>query len=333
MDKLWKQLVLAVTLGILVPQMFFSVGEWFYPPENMVMPTDPMAPTTSLQEQAPPDDAVAVVYLPVVEKDGSVTVMQLEDYVRGVVLAEMPATFEMDALKAQAIAARTYVLRRLISADKHRQGAVCTDYTCCQAYLTDAAYLETRGNQNGLAKIARAVWETAGLVITYEGDFIEATYFACSGGYTEDALAVWGEEIPYLQAVSSPGEKKGEVYNKEHFFTPAEFAACLGRDLAGSPKLWFGDVRTTPGGGVAYMVIGGITYSGVELRKLLGLNSTLFELRADDKGILVRSRGWGHRVGMSQYGADAMALSGSDYRQILAYYYPGTVIDKLSNVK
>jgi stage II sporulation protein D len=331
MEKVWKQIVLATTLGILVPQLVLAAGERFLPPQQIPVGTLPSAPIVNQQPQQ--EVPTTVVYLPVVQADGSVTVMQLEDYVRGVVLAEMPASFEMNALKAQAIAARTYVLRRLMSADKHSQGVICTDPGCCQAYLTDEDYLLTRGNQRGLEKIAQATLETAGLVITYEGDFIEATYFACSGGSTEDALAVWGEDIPYLQAVSSPGEIKGEIYEEELLFTPDQFSACLGRDLEGSPKTWIGQVTTTPGGGVHYMVIGGRVYSGVELRKLLGLRSTLFELRANDDGILIRSRGWGHRVGMSQYGADAMAISGSTFSQILAYYYPGTEIDKLSNVQ
>ena len=331
MEKVWKQIVLATTLGILVPQLVLAVGNRLLPQQEIPGISEPTAPVVSQQPQLEP--VTTIVYLPVVQTDGSVRVMQLEDYVRGVVLAEMPASFEEEALKAQAIAARTYVLRRLMSADKHSQGVICTDPGCCQAYLTDEDYLLTRGNQRGLEKIARAAQETAGLVLTYEGSFIEATYFACSGGSTEDALAVWGEDIPYLQAVSSPGEKKGEISEEERFYSAAEFAACLGRKLEGSPKTWIGQVTTTPGGGVHYMVIGGRVYSGVELRKLLGLRSTLFELRANDEGILIQSRGWGHRVGMSQYGADAMALTGSTYSQILAYYYPGTVIDKLSNVQ
>ena len=330
MDKLWKQIILAVTLGILVPQTVFSAGELLLPTEPIV-PTEPVI--TQPEEDISTKPVEAVMYLPVVFEDGSVKIMELEDYIRGVVLAEMPASFEEDALKAQAIAARTYVLRRLVVGDKHSQGVICTQYTCCQAYLTDEEYLQTRGNRKGLEKIAQAVNDTASLVVTYQGDFIEATYFACSGGRTEDALAVWGEQIPYLQAVDSAGETKGDIYNEELYFTAAEFAACLGRELMGSPKTWFGDAQYTSGGGVAYMVIGGVVYSGVQLRKILDLKSTLFEISATNEGVYIRSRGWGHRVGMSQYGADAMAMAGSDYRQILAYYYPGTVIDKFSNVK
>lgn len=331
MEKLWKRMVLAVTLGILVPQTVFSVGEWFAPQAEL--PAQPVVEQTQPPTIDAPENAPAVMYLPVVMADGGVHIMELEEYVRGVVLAEMPASFEKEALKAQAIAARTYVLRRLVVGDKHSQGVICTDYTCCQAYLTDEAYLATRGNEAGRERIAQAVAETAGLVITYEGAFIEATYFACSGGRTEDALAVWGEDIPYLQAVDSAGEVKGERYDEELYFSAGEFCDLLGCRLAGTPKKWFGDVRYTAGGGVDYMVIGGMVYSGVQLRKLLDLNSTLFTATPTEEGVLVRSRGWGHRVGMSQYGADAMAVRGATCAEILSYYYPGTVIDKLSNVE
>lgn len=334
MDKLWKQIVLAVTLGILVPQMVFAVGEWFTPDEVAVQET---LPNEQIQTQPVQTEIIetvlAVMYLPVLMKDGSVQIMELEEYVRGVVLAEMPASFEPEALKAQAIAARTYVLRRLTLGSKHNQGVICTESTCCQAYLADGAYLESRGTRSEWEKVADAVVDTVGLVLTYEGKLIESTYFACSGGRTEDALAVWGEEIPYLRSVESTGETKSTVYDENLYFTASEFAAALGRHLSGSPDEWFGETVYTAGGGVGTMIIGGMVYSGTKLRALLDLNSTLFTVTADQYGIGIETKGWGHRVGMSQYGADAMALSGSDYAQILAYYYPGTEIDKISNVK
>lgn len=332
MEKMWKQLLLAAVLGILIPQVIMAAGEWALPVRD-----EPAEPTEWVETQVPEtvvvEKTVAVMYIPVVMEDGSVQIMELEAYVRGVVLAEMPASFEQEALKAQAIAARTYVLRRLSLRDKHTQGVICADYQCCQAYITEAAYLEKRGTQADMDKVSEAVADTAGLVLTYNGRLIESTYFACSGGRTEDALAVWGEDIPYLQSVDSLGEVKGEAYDETVCFTASEFARCLGRQLRGSPESWFGEVTHTAGGGVDTMTIGGTVYTGVQLRELLDLNSTLFTVRADAEGITVETKGWGHRVGMSQYGADAMALGGSTYREILSYYYPGTEIDKLSDVK
>lgn len=329
MDKIWKDALLAAALGFLIPQIIAGVTGQFRQEE-----TAPSIPAETVPAQTViVENVVEVVYLPVVMADGQTRILELEEYVRGVVLAEMPASFEQEALKAQAIAARTYVMRRLMLADKHSQGVICTDYRCCQAYLTDEEYLLDRGVAEDIPKISRAVADTAGLVLTYEGKLIEATYFASSGGRTEDALAVWGEEIPYLQSVSSPGEMKADRYAQTLYFSAAHFEELIGGSLSGDFRNWIGRATYTKGGGVETIVIGGNIYSGVQVRKLLDLNSTLFTMQADASGITVHTEGWGHRVGMSQYGADAMAMAGSSYREILGYYYPGTVIDKLSNVQ
>lgn len=333
MDRQWKQIFAAVLMGFVIPQMILNGmsrldGTQQVETQPEQTETEPAPTATAVHQQV-----MAVMYIPVLTDGGSVKIMELEEYIRGVVLAEMPASFEKEALKAQAVAARTYTLRRLTLGDKHSMGVVCTDSNCCQAYLTDEAYLAARGTEADLEKVSGAVTATAGEVLTYEGALIEATYFACSGGRTEDAAAVWGADIPYLQAVDSPGETKAEGYDRELYFSKAKFATLLGRNLEGSPTGWLGDVTYTGGGGVATMVIGGMTYTGTQLRKLLGLNSTLFTMTADSGGITVTTQGWGHRVGMSQYGADAMAVSGSTYDEILAYYYQGTRIDKISELE
>lgn len=258
--------------------------------------------------------------------------MDLEEYVRGVVLAEMPASFENEALKAQAVAARTYTLRVLSMGGRHTPGAICIDSYCCQAYISDADFLLETGTSLDWEKVKQAVEDTAGMVLTYNGKLIDATYFSCSGGRTEDAAAVWGSDVPYLQAVDSPGEEGASVYENEKYFSAAEFAQRLGRILDGTPDQWFGQVTKTDGNGVATMVIGGITYTGTQLRSLLGLRSTAFTVAADAKGITLITKGYGHRVGMSQYGAEAMAVQGSNYQQILAHYYRGTVIDKYEDL-
>lgn len=333
MDKTWKQVIFAVLLGWMLPQMIFHAGSRFQSTaptetESTVLTSVPV----TMEQTTAPTEAPTVMYIPVLMTNGDLQVMELEDYIRGVVLAEMPASFEEEALKAQAVAARTYTLRRMKLRDKHAQGVVCTDSSCCQAYLSDEAYLESRGTQADMEKVTGAVHATAGQVLTYRGDVIEATYFACSGGRTEDAAAVWGSDIPYLQAVDSPGETKAEKYDERIHFTKSEFAKLLNRTLKGSPGSWLGTVTYTAGGGVETMVIGGITYTGTQLRRLLGLNSTVFTMVAEDGGITVTTQGWGHRVGMSQYGADAMAVAGSNYVEILTYYYQGTQIDKISDM-
>ena len=334
MDREWIRILAVVVLGALLPQLAMGIGSRVQagdPNPETIETTAQQSEPTVLQSEpaAQPEEPFRI---PVVTEDG-VEEMDLEEYIRGVVLAEMPAYFEEEALKAQAVAARTYALRHMIIGKKHTEGAVCTRSSCCQAYLSDADYLEKRGNRGDLEKIARAVEATAGLVLTYNGFPADTTYFACSGGRTEDAAAVWGSEIPYLQAVDSPGEEGSSSYEHMVCFEKERFTALLGRELEGSPSQWIGKVTFTDGDGVETILIGGITYSGTELRKTLGLRSTAFTMTADEEGITVVTKGYGHRVGMSQQGADAMAATGSNYLQILAHYYRGTKIDKMEDIR
>lgn len=314
-----QQILSAVVLGFLMPALALRLGS-----SRMQRP--------QLQEQQTlPTQVSAPVQIPVLT-NGEVVKMELDAYLVGVVLAEMPASFEAEALKAQAVVARTYALKRYKEGSRHPQGAVCTDHTCCQAYISVADYLDKRGDQPDVDKITQAVLDTSGVILTYQGELAEATYFSCSGGRTEDAAAVWGSDIPYLQAVDSPGEENASAYTDTVYFTAAEFADALGRKLTGSPQNWLGAVIRSEGDGVASMMIAGKSYTGVELRKLLGLNSTAFTMNVENGSIAVTTKGKGHRVGMSQYGADAMAVTGSTYEQILQHYYQGTAIDKMDTL-
>ena len=324
MNREWKQVLAAMILGVILPALMLSVGG---AGQTVQLPDPTEAPTVQ------PTEGRQTVYIPVQMDGGTVRIMELEEYTLGVVLAEMPASFEMEALKAQAVVARTYALRRLELEDRHGAFAICTDSTCCQAYISEEAYLQDLGNAPDIAKASQAVQETAGQVLTYGGELAEATYFSCSGGRTEDAAAVWGEDIAYLQAVDSPGEENAESYSGTVHFTAEEFCAALGRELEGSPDSWLGKVSYTDGNGVDMMFVGGISYPGIQLRQLLGLNSTAFTMTAENGGITVTTRGKGHRVGMSQYGADAMAVSGSSCEEILSHYYPGTEIDKMEDIE
>ena len=331
----WKPVLAALLLGIIIPQVMVSLGsragrQGAPDPQQTLPQTEPVIQTDAPASAEPEENAK--VYLPVQTGENSVCVMELEAYTLGVLLAEMPASFEEEALKAQAVVARTYALRRLTLWDKHLSAAICTESYCCQAYLSPEEYLLSRGTQQDIDKISSAVRKTQGLVLTYQGALAEATYYACSGGRTEDAAAVWGADIPYLQAVDSPGEEHAQGYRDTVYFKSREFADALGRTMTGAPASWLGKVTYTQGGGVASMMIGGISYSGTQLRQMLKLNSTAFTMTADEGGITVTTRGKGHRVGMSQYGADAMAVTGCSYDAILAHYYPGTVIDKFPNI-
>lgn len=274
--------------------------------------------------------AEQTVEIPVLQADGTQEIISLEEYLVCVLLGEMPMDFDIEALKAQAVVARTYTLRRNRIAPKHQNSAVCTQSACCQSYCNAQDYLSNVGTEESVKKAAAAVDATRGQVITYHGELIEATYFSCSGGRTEDALAVWGTDIPYLQAVDSPGEENAAHYSDTVSFSQTEFMQRLGLRLSGSPTDWFGTVTYTDGGGVDTLVIGGVTFRGTELRQKLGIRSTAFAVTPLGNTIHITTKGFGHRVGMSQYGAEAMAVNGSSYQKILAHYYPGTIITTYS---
>lgn len=259
--------------------------------------------------------------------DGTVQEMDMDQYLVGVILGELPANFEAEAKRAQAVAARTFARKATLTGGKHGDGSVCTDAGCCQAYCPEEEYLARGGEAEAVRQAEDAVLATSGYVLTYGGTLIEATYFSCSGGRTEDAVAVWGTDYPYLRATSSPGEENAVRYTETTYFTKQELEDRLGITLNGDYNYWLGNITYTAGNGVDTILIGKKTFTGIQLRSLLSLRSTAFTMSADRGGITVVTRGFGHRVGMSQYGADAMAASGSTWQEILQHYYPGTTLE------
>ena len=310
-----KQLLLSFLAGAVLPLMLAALFQ--------KTPPVPEAESESISPAPVSRESDPETVLTVVNRAGNLQQLTLREYLVGVVLAEMPADFEPEALKAQAVVARTYTRKRM-EGSKHGEAAVCMDPGCCQGWRSGEDYLEAGGREQSLNKVRSAVIETDGLVLRWEGRLIDATYFSCSGGTTEDAVAVWGQDVPYLQSVESPGEEDAPRFTDSVSFYPAEFAGKLGLSSEGAPDGWFGTVTYTDGGGVETMVIRGKTFTGTQLRSRLGLRSTAFEIAVSEKAITITTRGFGHRVGMSQYGAQAMAQSGSTYGEILAHYYTGT---------
>lgn len=314
------QIVASILLGLVIPGFVIRLS----------LPAskgDPQTQGGTSNGQYEPSEAGIWV----LTDNGSTQWMVLEEYLTGVILAEMPTSFEHEALCAQAVVARTYALKRQ-EGERHPRGAVCTDPTCCQAYVEAAQYLNGLGYQEDVTIARNAVSATAGMVVTYNEALIEATYFHSSGGHTENAVAVWGVDYPYLQAQESPGEEGMEGYYERTFFSRADLEELLARELPGSPDSWIGWTTYTVGNGVESMLFAGIQYSGTQLRQLLGLNSTIFSMEAESDGLWITTYGKGHRVGMSQTGAQAMAQRGSTWQEILAYYYPGSRIDKMEEV-
>lgn len=318
MKSIWKEIIMAIFMGMILPGIVVDFGV-------RKQKEEPIVPETTVQETVQNTVSIPMQFR---QGDG-VSELDMDGYLVGVLLAEMPASFETEAFKAQAVVARTYALKASVTGGKHGDGSVCGDSACCQAYISESEYVSRGGAQQTIDRVRDAVLDTSGLVLTYEGELIEATYFSCSGGSTEDAVAVWGTDFPYLRATDSPGEENATHYTDTVTFSLEEFSQRLGLELSGAG--WLGVATYTAGGGVNTIFIDGTEFKGTELRTLLELRSTNFDIIPEGETVAVQTKGFGHRVGMSQYGADAMAASGSSYPEILAHYYQGTSLQLWEN--
>ncbi|PHO07496.1 stage II sporulation protein D [Thermoanaerobacterium thermosaccharolyticum] len=271
--------------------------------------------------------------------------MNLEDYLVGVVAAEMPADFEMEALKAQAVAARTYALSKEISVggkgcDLHPGSDVCTDSKHCQAWISDDVMRSRWGDKYNLYrdKIVKAVNDTKDLVIVYNDALIEPAYHAISGGETEDAKNVWQENLPYLKSVPSPGEEVAQKFKTTVTVSSDEF---VNRIKSRAPKAkistknllgYIKNIKRTEAGHVLSLNIGGIDFTGTDIQDLFQLNSTNFSFSMRGNNVVINVIGYGHGVGMSQYGANAMAKGAKNFEDILKHYYTGVEIMRIDDL-
>lgn len=249
--------------------------------------------------------------------NGSIINLSMNEYLIGVVAAEMPASFHIEALKAQAILARTYASKKIERNEK------LTDTVSTQRYK-DNSELETMwgGDYNKYyTKIKQAVEDTDGITLKYNGTYIEAVYHSTSNGKTEDAINVWGNSVPYLKSVDSSWDKNTTTYLRTENKELNNILDILGIT---SNDISFEIISRNISGRVEIIKIGNTTMSGVEFRTLLGLRSTDFDINLVDNQVVITTRGYGHGVGMSQYGANEMAKSGYSYSQILSHYYSGT---------
>ena len=262
--------------------------------------------------------------------------MDLGEYLLGVVRAEMPASFQPEALKAQAAAARTYTLYKLQTGGNHGDSAdLCTDSTCCQAYISEERARANWGeNAAGYEKkIEEAVTATDGQAILYGGVPILAVFHSSSAGLTRTSGEVWLNDLPYLQAVSSPeaAESIPNYYSRVEFsreeLRQKLLAAFPEADLSGGMAGWLADARTDSAGSVSTVSVGGVTAKGSTLRAALGLRSACFSWEVQEGEAVFFVTGYGHGVGMSQYGANAMAAEGADYQEILTHYYTGVTVE------
>lgn len=270
-------------------------------------------------------------------QDGDTTEqMTLERYLTGVVRGEMPASFEMEALRAQAAAERSYVYYQLAAGrkDAHPDADFCTDHTCCSAYLSETAAKEKWGGDFAPwnTRVEQAVSDTDGQVVLYNGRPILAVFHSSSAGRTAAAGDVWSGDLPYLVSVDSPeGEETVPNYYSTVTFTAAEakeklLTAHPELKLSGTPDRWFGAAAENGSGRVETVSVGGTDIEGTELRRIFGLRSACFTVAADSESVTFRVTGYGHGVGMSQYGANQLAREGKTWQEILEWYYTGATV-------
>jgi len=255
--------------------------------------------------------------------------MNLEEYIKGTVAAEMPASFELDALKAQAICARTYTIKKLTEKHPYPKGAdLSDDINTCQAYISAANFSSHQSNRVDLPKkIDEAVESTRGEIMLYDSKPIDALYCSTCGGHTESAGAVWGKEISYLRAVKC-GDCEQSPHNKDNVTINNEIINKVVGDKGTTLKIKI--LTRTPGGRPKSININEHHIDATTLRKELNLPSNWIEFKSSKDSTIIETRGYGHGVGLCQYGSDGMAKRGKNYRQILKKYYQGITFYKLS---
>jgi stage II sporulation protein D len=321
--------VVLFTITLLIPALLvlpFSedrvsgkLGENLRPSDSEAVPVDSSQLDSSVE--------VAVYRL----SNEEIEKIPLERYVVGVVAAEMPAQFELEALKAQALTARTYIVKQMMSDKKLAvpEGADVTDTVTHQVFRSEEdlkADWKPEEYEWKLQKIKEAVVATKGQILTYEGEPIDSTFFSTSNGYTENSEDYWSNSIPYLRSVESPWDvKESPKFNNQVVMSISQFETKLGIKLSGSDQI--GEiVERTEGNRVGKVNFNGKVLSGKQIREMLDLKSSDFSWIKKGDQIVISTKGNGHGVGMSQYGANGMAKEGKTYDQIVKYYYQGVNI-------
>ena len=317
--------------GIAWVLVFFG-GAWLAAP-GAAQPEQGDTPPAQTEKTAGRDrESVLQIY------DGEKTVeMTMAEYLPGVVRGEMPATFEEEALKAQAVAERTFIYYHMQGGRKsnHPDADVCMDHRCCNAWVSQEQAKSNWGDnyEEYERKIQRSVEETDGQVMLYDGQPILAAFHSSSAGVTAKSSDAWVSDRPYLVSVESP-ENADSVpnYYSVNTFTPEEFREKILAEepsavLEGSPEGWITDLQTNSSNRVESVTIGGISFRGTQVRTMLGLRSACFTAECGADGITFHVTGFGHGVGMSQYGANALAREGRTWQEILRWYYRGVSIE------
>lgn len=332
---IWVSLLLTIG-GLLMPLVFMNEDSFAsQPPEVMESPAAAETPEpspTPESRQAPTVKDSENRFTALIGDE--VVLTDMSEFLPHVLAAEMPVTFEQDALRAQAVAARTYIAYCIEHENpKHPEANVCTDAGCCMAYKDESALRGSWGHdyEANMELIKSAVEYTDGRILTYDGQPILASFHSSSAGMTEDGEELWGD-VPYLTGVVSP-ETENDVPD---FVTTVEVSAENFREsllllrpeavFGDDPSAWVESIENDSSGRVRSAVIGGASFTGQEMRKLFSLRSTAFTLRYEGGIFIFTVTGYGHGLGMSQYGANVMARKGFTWEEILHHYYTDTVI-------
>lgn len=317
--------------GLLIPQQSKSAA-----PAPSAASTAQSTPQ-SASEQSPAQNAEES-FLILNEDDAQVHTVSARDFVLGAVAAEMPMSYPDEALKAQAVASHTYALAQQALNDGSNTALQGADFSANPSqrlgYVTQEMMREMWGGayDENRARLEQMVDSVLTQRVVYNGAPALTCYHAMSCGSTEASEHVWGTAVPYLVSVASPYDVGAQDYEATLSFTQQEMALELqellgGTEPQGEPDTWFGEAQATPAGYITAIDVQGASVAGTALRRALGLRSTAFTIAYADGVFTVTTRGYGHGVGMSQFGANAMALTGKTYEEILAWYYPGTQLE------
>lgn len=285
-------------------------------------------------------DEMVEVYI---QETGKVKLIELEEYVKGVVSGEMPAAFEMEALKAQAVAARTYAAARMNAYEtgghpSHPEAPLCNTVHC-QVWYSNEQLKEIKAKnwmRDYWPRIERAVDETAGLIMTYGNKPVQQPlYHSTSGGKTENSEDVFTSAVPYLRSVESPNEERAPHFTDEKSVPVATFVSKI-REIAEDSDITASNIRDSlkliersEGGRILSLQVGNKVMTGREIRDLLGLRSANFRITIKGNEMIFTTVGYGHGVGMSQWGANGMAENEYDFEEILKHYYTGVEVDTM----
>ena len=334
MKKLLKFVLILTVCAVFSPLL--TVGFPVSSPVEVFEPQETVSENILTLPKKTSYDETTVVRL---NTDSGLRELSLREYLTGVLAAEMPAGFPEEALKAQAVAARTYTLYKMAlysgenqPPEGHGSADLCDDPGHCEAFLDLSVEAERLWGDSAdiyRQRVERAVEQTDGMVLVYEDEPIAAVFCAASAEKTERAADIWGRELPYLTSVDSPGgsdcsQYEGTVTVRQEDFRDAILAMAPEADFSGAPGTWFRDSHRSEAGSVIDVLVGEVRLTGSQVRQAAGLNSANFKVKVEGENLVFTTVGYGHGVGLSQYGARYLAMDGQTYDQILYHYYPGT---------